>query len=320
MTPTPNQSKSSELRPTNGDGNEDLPPTIENTVNLSDLEEGRRDVDKSNSLPDAPPALEQRISQCPNDAKHPISVLAKMRIKVGAEEGFGQWIRDITETQTKSYAGYLGSEVIRPMNCDHEREYIAIFRYDTYDHLKAWMTSATRRTYMERVQKYLEEPLLVTYHSLQHWFVRPSSNEGNDEGDTDEAKKAASAQGGPPAPYKMVVVVFLVIWFQVHYIAPITVGKVDAFSPLAKEALGTLIIVILTTYIFMPIVTRLLAFWLFPGCNYLETLKELVPKFLIEEKAAPTNEETEKQKDITERTSRQNLDKTENTETMKSIQ
>jgi antibiotic biosynthesis monooxygenase (ABM) superfamily enzyme len=160
---------------------------------------------------------------------------------------------------------------------EDDRDYISIFRYDTYEHLKNWMQSELRAEFIERAKEFSETPVLVTYHSLEHWFVR------NADKDMDDFSVASSdnnkAKGGPPAKYKMVVVVFLVIWFQLHFVLPNTVGKIDALSPLAQESLGTLIITTLTTYVFMPISTRILAFWLFPGCDYLSTLKELLPSF-----------------------------------------
>jgi antibiotic biosynthesis monooxygenase (ABM) superfamily enzyme len=255
-------------------------PTTSSSDNLESMEDGlvTKQTSLSSSLPDATPAIEHRISQCPRDAQHPITVLAKLTLKVGAEGGFAKWVEDIANAQQSSFPGYLGSEVIRPMNCG-DREYISIFRYDTYEHLKAWMTSDRRDSLIDQVQEHLETPVLVTYHSLEHWFVAPStiSIDQNENDDND-----AAAAAGPPPKYKMAVVVFLVIWFQVHFINPNTIGKITALSPLAKESLGTLLITILTTYVFMPIATRLFAFWLFPGRgNYCATLLELIPRILL---------------------------------------
>jgi antibiotic biosynthesis monooxygenase (ABM) superfamily enzyme len=279
--------------------------TTPTTSSLESMEDGlvKQQTTSSSSLPDATPAIELRISQCPRDAQHPITVLAKHTLKVGAEAGFAKWVEAITTAQQSSYPGYLGSEVIRPMNSG-DRDYISIFRYDTYEHLKAWMTSDVRDSLINQVQEYLETPVLVTYHSLEHWFVSPSTiptnNTNNNENDN---AGAAGGAGGPPPQYKMVVVIFLVIWFQVHFINPNTVGKLKGLSPLGKESLGTLLITILTTYVFMPIVTRLLAFWLFPSGreNYCATLQELIPRILLPNGGAK-NKKNDKEKSAIDET------------------
>jgi antibiotic biosynthesis monooxygenase (ABM) superfamily enzyme len=304
---------------------ETTPPTSsssntnnDNDDNLESMEDGlvKNQTTSSSSLPYATPAIELRISQCPRDAQHPITVLAKHTLKVGAEVGFAKWVEDITIAQQSSYPGYLGSEVIRPMNSG-DREYISIFRYDTYEHLKSWMTSDLRDTLIHQVQEYLETPVLVTYHSLEHWFVPPSTipidNHNANDDDNDDA--AAAAVAGPPPKYKMVVVVFLVIWFQVHFINPNTIGKITALSPLGQESLGTLLIVILTTYVFMPIATRLLAFWLFPTTGrrrdytYLATLQEWISRILLPKGSSSSNAKNNKKNDK-EKSSAMTIDKT----------
>jgi antibiotic biosynthesis monooxygenase (ABM) superfamily enzyme len=229
---------------------------------------------------DPDPSNHSVLTQCPRDSCDPITVLAKHCLREGAEDLFSQWLVDIIQAQSP-YKGYLGSEVIRPLHCSHSREYISIFRYDTYENLKVWMSSNVRAEFVERAKEFSESPILITYHSLEHWFVRNSNVNTEDFSVGVASSPAASSSGGPPPKYKMVVVVFLVIWFQVHYIGPNTVGRIDVLPPLAKESLGTLLITTLTTYVFMPICTRLLAFWLFPGTNYLATLQELVPQSVL---------------------------------------
>jgi antibiotic biosynthesis monooxygenase (ABM) superfamily enzyme len=230
------------------------------------------------SLPNASTAIDYRLQRCPNDASHPITVLAKHRVREGAETDFEAWFKEITTFQSHNYTGYLGSEVIRPMNCEFKNEYISIFRYDTYENLSRWMHSKDREVRMEIVHKYLETPLLVTYHSLEHWFVHPA--DADDDGPSVISKQ--QKRQGPPPNYKMVVVVFLVIWFQIHFILPVTIGKIGGLSPLGGEGIGTLLVVTLTTYVFMPVATRLLSFWLFPEKSYVATLKELIPRPLLQ--------------------------------------
>jgi hypothetical protein len=65
-------------------------------------------------LPDASPAIDHHLQQFPRDAHHPITVLAKHRLKAGSEADFFEWVDEITAFQSLYSPGFQGSEVIRP--------------------------------------------------------------------------------------------------------------------------------------------------------------------------------------------------------------
>jgi antibiotic biosynthesis monooxygenase (ABM) superfamily enzyme len=178
-------------------------------------------------------------------------VFARQKLKRGKEHLFESWLKDMAALQREKFPGYMGSEVIRPACCE-TNEYVSIFRYDQYENLQRWMDSEERAQMLERTCVFGEEPIVTTYHSLEYWFVGSKG-----EPSTSLAKK-------PPSREKMALVTFLVIWANVHFLVPL-VGKIPKLPPLALEALSTAIIVILTTYLWMPIVTKyILYWWLFP--------------------------------------------------------
>jgi hypothetical protein len=194
------------------------------------------------------PKYERRLGDCSyaENSVGPLTVFAKQKVVRGKEELFEKWVEKVTQIQQK-YAGYLGSEVIRP-TCVDVNEYVSIFRYDTYEHLQFWMNSEERDALMKTTCEFVEEPVVIAYHSLEFWFV-------NDE-------KGASVE--PPPKHKMALIMFFVIWIQANYY-PKLVRKIPNISDIAAGALTTAIIVSLTTYIIMPIVTTyFLGWWLFP--------------------------------------------------------
>lgn len=178
--------------------------------------------------------------------KGPLTVFAKAKVVKAKVKLYETWAQEIAHIQRARYEGFLGSEVIKPMGGD-SNEFVTIFRYDTYEHLQLWMDSQERDSFLQRTCEFTEEPVQVAYHSLAYWFVQ------------DEATASTL-----PPKHKMSMVTFLVIWFQVHFIPPL-VGRIPNLPALAGEALTTALIVVLTSYLILPIVTtRVLAWWLFP--------------------------------------------------------
>ncbi|CAJ1947343.1 unnamed protein product [Cylindrotheca closterium] len=179
-----------------------------------------------------------------------LTIFAKHKVVRGKESQFQQWAREINDVQSR-FEGYQGAETIRPTTCK-SNEYVNIFRFDNYEHLQLWMDSKERQQLLERTNEFDEAPIETSYHSLEYWFVQDQ-----------KGKEPAS---GPPSDEKMVVVTFLLIWVQVHFLGPAFGGLDIPF--LLAEALTVLAVVVLTTYILMPVTTKyLLNWWLFPKPN-----------------------------------------------------
>jgi antibiotic biosynthesis monooxygenase (ABM) superfamily enzyme len=239
-------------------------------------------------------------ANCPNDCQQPLTVFAKLTIQPGNERDFEQWYKDITKIQNDHWPGYMSSELLKPMA--HSNDYISIFRYDNYAHLEAWMMSTQRHEMLQRAKAFSKEPPLLSFHSLEYWFVPPTTtnssggddntetmNNNNDEENADpteassgEQQPAAAQQqqqpAGPPRPpakYKMVIVTALVIWAMNQWTGKVLVlifGVGTLPKPLL-QFLTTLLTVIAAAYVALPVSTALLGFWLFPAQPYLTTVR-----------------------------------------------
>jgi antibiotic biosynthesis monooxygenase (ABM) superfamily enzyme len=182
---------------------------------------------------------------CPNETGQPLTVFAKHTIIPGKEKEFEAWVKDMTVIQKRAL-GYLSSELIRP--AVDQQEYVSIFRYDSYRNLQNWMVSIERLEMIEKACAFSIKPLAISFHSLEYWFV--------------------SEQGRvPPARWKMTLITFLVIFSQLQFL-PQLVGFIPDLPMKLAEAITTALVVILTTYVWFPILTRLFAFWLFPEEDY----------------------------------------------------
>ena len=220
---------------------------------------------------------------CPKESNHPVTVMVKHKVRPDKLTVFAEWIQEIVRL-SHPFPGYLNTEVIRPTDAEEVNssyhEYVAIFRYDTYEHLQGWMNSSERQDMIDRIPEFSANTSVVyKYHSLEHWFTAGNNNNGSSsQQDSSDSAGASSSSAPPPPRYKMVVVTTAVIYSQTLWI-PEQMAQLN-LHPDVLGLLTTFAIVLVATYVLFPIVTRLLGFWLFPTRNYGEMLLELVPSFL----------------------------------------
>ena len=184
-------------------------------------------------------------------ASNNLTVFARHKVVRGKEDKFEAWVKKINVVLSTNFPGYRGAETVRPTCCD-SNEYVSIFRFNNYENLQRWMDSEERMGFLEQTKEFDEGPVETSYHSLEYWFV------------PEETASSPGPPKSPPSKPKMVVVTFLLIWVQAHFIGP-AIGRIPKILPLASEALTIFLIVVLTTYLWMPITTQyLLGWWLFP--------------------------------------------------------
>ena len=247
-----------------------------------------------------------------SDSHQPVTVLAKHHVRPDKLEVFQQWSREM-EAKCSSFQGYIDTEIIRPTCIESDDEYVVIFRFDNYTHLQAWMNSTERKRMIDRISEFASsKSQCYSYHSLEHWFAA-----ADDDDDTAALTTTTTGKsgGGPPARYKMVFVVTGVIYAQTLFVPNIMNQVAPKVDPDVKGFLVTLVIVTLSTYIFFPIVTRLLAFWLFPTAKYTDKLLELVrvpdvlrQKFLAFDATKADDNKTDKVMASTEHMDEQSLE------------
>jgi len=174
----------------------------------------------------------------------PVTVIARHAVRPGKEDQFEAWMAGISRA-CGAFPGYLGTELIRPPAGEDDHNYVCIFRFDDYPHLKKWMESEERAGWLEKAHPLCAEKIRIDqYRSLEYCFT-------NDKHQSD-----------PPPKYKMALVTFAVIWPLVHFV-PKTMMPVLPGPNWLKEGLTVLTIVLLTTFLLMPAFTRLLEPWLF---------------------------------------------------------
>ncbi len=174
------------------------------------------------------------------NATGPLTVVVTWRVRKGREREFEAWRHEIADAAL-AFPGHMGVNVIRPR--DDGQEYVVIFRFDTYDHLRTWQESEIRRELLKKVEPFLEkEP---TYHlesGLEYWFGPP----------------------GPASPpqWKMALVTAVGVWpasILIPWLLDPLIGGLPSVLQALLVAVG---IVILLTWVIMPVLVRILKRWL----------------------------------------------------------
>ncbi len=177
----------------------------------------------------------------------PVTAVTSRRVKPGREREFEQWVSGILAAANK-FPGYLGSEVLRPSDDPEDDEYKIIARFDHASNLHAWENSEERRRWLRQSRPLLHEEVKVhVLTGLETWFTLPSK----------------PAEPLPPR-YKMAIVTWLAVVPVVAVIFSLFGQWLNLLPTLLRALVFTAFMVTLMTYVIMPRVTRLFAFWLYP--------------------------------------------------------
>lgn len=184
----------------------------------------------------------------PNNQQETMTVVVSQVVPSCEEAEFEALLRDVI-AETHDFEGQLGVDVIRPSDHVHP-EYVAIFRFDSYDHLKAWRDSDEHRSWVERSQL----------------LAGKTGNEGtgNEEIVTGgEYWLTPKSNPGQPAPRSKQA---LVIWMGIYPLVTLLIWVMEPYLgglPLYVRTLVlTVILVLLMTYLVMPFLMRHLSGWL----------------------------------------------------------
>ncbi len=174
----------------------------------------------------------------------PLTVVVSWRVRKGCEREFEAWRREISAAALE-FPGHMGVNVILPGGA--AREYVVIFRFDTYEHLRAWQESNIRRDLLKKAERFREsEPSYRLESGLEYWF-------------------APTSPPASPPRWKMAIVTVLGVW-PVSILVPwLLIPVVDKVPSMLQALLMAAGIVILLTWAVMPVLVKILRPWLQPS-------------------------------------------------------
>ena len=177
----------------------------------------------------------------PEQQGGPLTVVVTWQVRPGCEAAFEAWRREIAAAALE-FPGHMGINVIRPSTAPGE--YVVIFRFDTYEHLRAWQESDIRQKLLKKAEPFRRgEPSYRLESGLEYWFAPP---------------------GVPASPprWKMAMVTVVGVWpasMLVPWLLHSFTGNLPAPLTALLIAVG---IVILLTWAIMPLLVRIFRPWL----------------------------------------------------------
>lgn len=178
-----------------------------------------------------------------DDNVGPITISIARKVVPGREQDYEDWLHGAAAV-VREFPGHMGVDVIRPTR--GSREYVTIFRFDTYAHRRNWDESDVRRQWLERLDGIVEgEDEVRVGTGLEFWFSLP------------ELPTVA------PSPHKMAFVLFIVVFSLLLPLSALANALLGDWPPPLRMLITVLIQVALMTYVVMPRVTKLLKNWLY---------------------------------------------------------
>lgn len=202
----------------------------------------RQLIDEAADLFDGP-GTRQVLSQGSEIADPVVTVVVANRVPEDREDAFLAWRAQMAQAEGR-FPGFRGSEVFRPIKGVQD-EWTTVYRFDTAEHLDAWLTSPQRRELLAR-GGFGDYRLRTVDQSFGSWFAF--------------AGPAASG----PSNFKTSIAVWLGLYPTVVFLTLLT-------SPLhlpfwLAMLLGNLLSSFVMSYLTMPYYgTRLLRWWLTPS-------------------------------------------------------
>jgi len=179
-----------------------------------------------------------------NKPTEPVTVIVAQRVKPGREEEYEAWVSHIAQVAS-IYPGHMGTNVVRPQPRVRP-EYVVVFRFDCYEHLKVWMTSRDREDWLAKVKPLIaSDPEIQQVSGIEAWFSLPG-----------QALKT-------PPRYKTALLSWIAVYVLINLLNRFVTPLLQAFPVWIASLIICGIMVVLLTYVIMPQVTQLFGKWLY---------------------------------------------------------
>jgi uncharacterized protein len=172
----------------------------------------------------------------------PVTIDVIKQVKPGFESEFERVLTELI-TAAEAFDGHLGANVFRT-----DSEYRIVFKFDHLSRLQQWENSAIRRRLLNRVERYtLGEGKFQVLTGLETWFTLTPNQ-----------------AIVPPLRYKMLVVTCLAAFPTLNLVTLVMQPLLQGIPALLGTLISMVLMLSLMTYVIMPRMTKLFAFWLYP--------------------------------------------------------
>jgi len=180
------------------------------------------------------------------DCDTPVTIIVKRRPKPDRIEDFEK-VMSATTKDAMSFEGHLGANIIRPVKAGDY--YRIVFKFDSMRHYLAWESSEIREQWLQRYAEVtVGEQDQEILSGLETWFTM-----------------SGEETLVPPPKYKMMVIVWMSIFPLTLLLNYCLVPFLTDLPIIMQIAITSLTLVILMTFIVMPLMSKLFHRWL--HCN-----------------------------------------------------
>ncbi|MFB6931814.1 antibiotic biosynthesis monooxygenase [Streptomyces chartreusis] len=115
------------------------------------------------------PATQQVVSSGTQSLDPLVTVVVTHRVHPNQVDDFLDWQNHMVQEESK-FEGFRGTELFRPIEGLQE-EWTTLYRYDSAEHLDAWLTSPQRRKVLAEGEKFSDFKLHTIDNSFGSWFA-----------------------------------------------------------------------------------------------------------------------------------------------------
>ena len=176
-----------------------------------------------------------------------VTEIITVSVRPGMEEAYRAWVERIQQMEAR-FPGYQGLQLQPPIP-GLQDDWVSLLRFDTSEHLNAWLESDARRAALREVESFVDQREQQVATAFSGWFT------------------FGDVPGQVPPNWKQAMVVLLTLF-------PVVMLEMLCLSPLLRSLnvavatfVGNLLSVAALTWLLVPWANRAFDWWLRPTSN-----------------------------------------------------
>ncbi len=173
-----------------------------------------------------------------------VTEIITVSVKPGMEEAYRDWVERIRQVEAR-FPGYQGLQLQPPIP-GLQDDWVSLLRFDTAEHLNAWLESDARREALREVEPFTDQRERQVASAFSGWFT------------------FSDAPGQVPPSWKQSMIVLLTLYPIVMLEQMFLNPQLQSLDMALGIFIGNLLSVAATGFVLIPLGIRALKWWLLP--------------------------------------------------------